>query len=99
MKRMVMVLAAGAVGIGANVAQADVKVGFLGSLSGPLAVVGQDQLDGFTLALDQLGGKLGGQSAALVKEDDQLKPEVGTQAVRKLIERDKVDAIVGLSAS
>ncbi|MGS0758529.1 ABC transporter substrate-binding protein, partial [Roseateles sp. GG27B] len=32
-------------------------------------------------------------------EDDQLKPEVGQQAVRKLIEKDKVDAIVGLSFS
>jgi branched-chain amino acid transport system substrate-binding protein len=34
-----------------------------------------------------------------VKEDDQLKPEVGQQAVRKLIDKDKVDAIVGLSFS
>lgn len=78
---------------------AQTKIGFVAPLSGPQALVGQDQLDGFLLALDQLGGKLGGQPAAVVREDDQLKPEVGQQAVRKLIDRDKVDAIVGMSFS
>lgn len=75
------------------------NIGFVAPLSGPQALVGQDQLDGFMLAVDQLGGKLGGQPANIIKEDDQLKPEVGQQAVRKLIDRDRVDAIVGLSFS
>jgi len=74
-------------------------IGLVAPLSGPQALVGQDQVDGFMLALEQLGGKLGGQAVAVLKEDDQLKPEVGQQAVRKLIDKDKVDAIVGLSFS
>lgn len=74
-------------------------IGLLAPLSGPQALVGQDQVDGFLLALEQRGGKLGGQAVNVVKEDDQLKPEVGQQAVRKLIDKDKVDAIVGLSFS
>ena len=74
-------------------------IGFIAPLSGPQALVGQDQVDGFMLALEQLGGKLGGAPANVVKEDDQLKPEVGQQIVRKLIDKDKVDAIVGLSFS
>jgi branched-chain amino acid transport system substrate-binding protein len=74
-------------------------IGLMAPLSGPQALVGQDQVDGFQLGLDQHGGKLGGQSVAIVKEDDQLKPEIGQQAVRELIDRDKVDAIVGLSFS
>ncbi len=74
-------------------------IGLMAPLSGPQALVGQDQVDGFQLALDQHGGKLGGQAVTVVKEDDQLKPEVGQQAVRKLIDKDKVDAIVGLSFS
>ena len=74
-------------------------IGFMAPLSGPQALVGQDQVDGFMLALEQLGGKLGGASANIVKEDDQLKPEIGQQIVRKLIDKDKVDAIVGLSFS
>ena len=80
-------------------AMAQVKVGLMAPLTGGQAVVGQDQVDGFTLALEQSGGKLGGQPVQVFKEDDQLKPEIGSQAVRKLIEKDRVDAIVGLSFS
>lgn len=78
---------------------ADVKIGFSGPLTGGQAVVGQEQLDGFMLALDLLGNKLGGQTVTVLKEDDQVKPEVGVQIVRKFLERDKVDALVGLGYS
>jgi len=61
-------------------------IGLMAPLSGPQALVGQDQVDGFMLALEQLGGKLGGQATSILKEDDQLKPEVGQQIVRKLID-------------
>lgn len=81
------------------VAKADVKIGFTGPLSGPAAAVGQDQYDGFMLAIEGLGRKLGGQPVTVLREDDQLKPEVGNQIARKFIDRDKVDAIVGLGFS
>jgi branched-chain amino acid transport system substrate-binding protein len=74
-------------------------IGLMAPLSGPQALVGQDQVDGFMLALEQAGGKLGGQPTTVLKEDDQLKPETGQQIVRKFIDKDKVDAIVGLSFS
>jgi branched-chain amino acid transport system substrate-binding protein len=80
-------------------AMAQIKVGLMAPLTGSQAVVGQDQVDGFMLALEQAGGKLGGQAVQVFKEDDQLKPEIGSQAVRKLIDKDRVDAIVGLSFS
>jgi branched-chain amino acid transport system substrate-binding protein len=74
-------------------------IGLMAPLSGPQAIVGQDQADGFALAVELLGGKLGGQPVTVIKEDDQLKPEIGQQIVRKFIDKDKVDAIVGLSFS
>src|SRR5690606_33141401 len=83
----------------AGSAQADVKIGFSGVLSGPMAALGQDQYDGFMLAVEQLGGKLGGQPVTVLREDDQLKPDVGAQIIQKFIEKDKVDAIVGLGFS
>lgn len=92
------VLACSALGL-CVAAQADVKIGFSGPLSGSQAMVGQEQLDGFLLGLDLLGGKLGGQPTTVVKEDDQLKPEVGIQVLRQFLERDKVDALVGLGYS
>jgi len=80
-------------------AQAPIKIGFLTSLSGPIAANGQDQYDGFMLAVEQRGGKLGGFPVEVLKEDDQFKPEVATQAVQKLIDRDNVSIIAGLTAS
>jgi len=83
----------------ASIASAQVKVGLTGAMSGPVALLGQDQYDGFMLAVEQLGGKLGGQAVTVFKEDDQLKPELGNQIVRKLIDKDRVHAIVGLGFS
>lgn len=92
-------LAAGVVLSIASLSHAQVKIGLSAPLSGSQAVVGQDQVDGFMLALEMRGGKLGGQTVTIVKEDDQLKPEIGIQITRKFIEKDKVDAIVGLGFS
>ena len=83
----------------AAAAHADVKIGFLGTFSGPAAALGQDQYDGFMLALDQRGGKFGGAPVKVIKEDDQLKPDLGVQLMRKLIESDKVDLVTGVTFS
>lgn len=80
-------------------AHAEIKIGFSGVFSGPAAAVGQDQYDGFMLAVELLGNKLGGEPVTVLREDDQLKPELGNQIARKFIDRDKVDAIVGLGFS
>ncbi|HSV82515.1 MAG TPA: ABC transporter substrate-binding protein [Ramlibacter sp.] len=90
-------LVAGAIAALAPSALADVKVGFLATLSGPSADVGRDQLDGFNLALEQLGGKLGGVPVSIIKEDDQQKAEVAIGALGKLLERDRVDVVTGLT--
>ena len=74
-----------------------IKIGFMGELSGPTAGVGQDQLDGFNLLLERNGGKLGGVPVQLVKEDSQLKPDVANQAARRLIEKENVPIITGVS--
>lgn len=80
-------------------AMADVKIGFIATMSGPAAALGQDMYDGFMLGIEQLQGKLGGVKVEVIKEDDQLKPDLGVQAVNKLIERDKVDIIAGVTFS
>lgn len=92
-------LVIGIYAVAASMAHADIKVGFSAPLSGPVAAVGQDQIDGFMLAVEILGGKFGGQAVVVLREDDQLKPELGNQIARKFIDRDKVDALVGLGFS
>lgn len=80
-------------------AQAEVKIGLSGPFTGPMAADGQEYVDGFSLALEHLDGKLGGQSVSVTRGDDMMKPEIGSQVMRKFIERDRVDAIVGLGYS
>ena len=75
--------------------QKTVKIGFIGTFSGPAAALGNDMRNSFELGLDQLGRKLGGLPVEVIYEDDQIKPEVGVQKTQKLIESDKVDFLVG----
>ncbi|VCU71162.1 Leucine-, isoleucine-, valine-, threonine-, and alanine-binding protein precursor [Pigmentiphaga humi] len=77
-------------------AVAAVKIGFVSTMSGPGSVLGQDQYDGFMLAVEQGKGKLGGVDVEVIKQDDQMKPEVGLQVVRELLQRDKAPIITGL---
>lgn len=86
-----------AMAVTAPATAADIKIGFLATLSGPSADVGRDQFDGFNMALEQLAGQLGGAKVVMVKEDDQQKPEIGMTTLAKLIERDKVDVVVGMT--
>jgi branched-chain amino acid transport system substrate-binding protein len=100
MKRVRMLLAPLLCGIAAGVfAQAPLKIGFMAELSGPQGALGQDQYDAFMLVVDRNGGKLGGVPVEIIKEDSQLKPEVANQLVDKLIEKDKVPIITGITFS
>jgi branched-chain amino acid transport system substrate-binding protein len=72
-----------------------VKVGFIATFSGPIGLIGQHMYDGFLLGVEHAGGKLGGLATEVIKEDDQLKPDVGLQVAKKLLERDRVDFVVG----
>lgn len=79
----------------AAVAQEKLKIGLVLTLSGPAAALGQQVRDGFTLALKDLGGKMAGREVELVVADDELKPDAAVTKVKGLLERDKVDFVVG----
>jgi branched-chain amino acid transport system substrate-binding protein len=72
-----------------------VKIGLITTLSGPPAVIGQQQRNGLQLALKELGNKLGGRDVELLIQDDELKPDVAVSKVKAFVERDKVDFVVG----
>lgn len=80
-------------------AQEPLKIGFLAELSGPQASLGQDQYEGFMLLVERNGGKLGGVPVQVLKEDTQLKPEVAVQVVQKLITKERVPIITGVTFS
>ena len=73
----------------------DLKIGLVVTLSGPPAVLGKQVEDGFKLALDNMGGKVGGLDTELIVVDSELKPDVALTRVKGLLERDEVDFVVG----
>src|ERR671923_2947598 len=72
-----------------------VKIGFIGTLSGPNASVGVDIRDAFQLAIKLNGGKLGGLPAEVLVGDDGLKPEQAKQLAERYLRLDKVDFVTG----
>jgi branched-chain amino acid transport system substrate-binding protein len=96
MKTFVL-LAAAAVILGGTGAQGQekLKIGIIATLSGPPAVLGQQLRNGFNLALKNLNGKLGGRDVEVIVVDDELKPDLAVNKVKTLVERDKVDFVVG----
>ncbi|KFC64120.1 putative ABC transporter substrate binding protein [Bosea sp. LC85] len=84
-----------ALGIAGAQAQEPIKIGVVSVLSGPQAALGQQLRDGFQLAVDQMGGKLGGRPVQITVIDDELKPDVAVGKVRGFVEGGKVDFVVG----
>jgi branched-chain amino acid transport system substrate-binding protein len=78
-----------------------IKLGTLTPLTGAGGPYGPAMVSTVKAVIDEVnaaGGILGRQ-LALVSEDDQTSPEAGVRAARKLIDVDKVSAIMGTWAS
>ncbi len=78
-----------------------IKVGEYASLTGKEASFGQQSHKGLVLAIEELnaaGGVLG-KKLELITEDNQTKSGESATAVKKLISRDKVIALIGEVAS
>jgi branched-chain amino acid transport system substrate-binding protein len=81
--------------------QGAIVFGFVGVLSGPVALNGELSSRGATLAVEQIntagGAVVGGarHQVRLVLEDDQGAPGAGVNAVNKLLLEDKAAAVLG----
>lgn len=96
--------AAGALQISApfliRTARADdtVKIGLCNPLTGTYAAVGKNELTGCKLALEQInakGGILGKKAELLVEDSTSGDAGTAVQKSRKLIERDKINFLLG----
>jgi branched-chain amino acid transport system substrate-binding protein len=96
-------LAGIAVGLGALSAvagawAADLKVGFITSLSGPVSSLGIPYEKGMKAAL-AYKADVGGRKIQLVQLDDASDPTTAARNARKMIDEDKVDVIIGTAGS
>ncbi len=75
--------------------QAKLKIGLMLPYTGTFAPLGVAITNGFKLAVDELGGKLGGREVEYFTVDDESNPAKAPENTNKLIQRDKVDVLVG----
>ena len=75
---------------------AEVKIGMVTTLTTKAGYLGEDIRDGFLLAIEQGGGKLGGVEVELLVDDDGRKPGKGREIAERFIKSDKVKIMTGI---
>jgi len=92
-------LSAAVLGLAASptLAQDPIKIGFIGSLSGPSSKSGEAITRGLTIAIEEInaGGGLLGRKLELLRRDDEANPGKGLIAARELTQREKVAVLFG----
>jgi branched-chain amino acid transport system substrate-binding protein len=93
---MLMILTAVSLGVG-NAAAGTVKIGFLGALTGDVAMYGQPTLVGMKMAAEKINkaGGVNGKTIEIVEADNRGDKQECASIVQRFISRDKVAAIVG----
>ncbi|HBF37575.1 MAG TPA: branched-chain amino acid ABC transporter substrate-binding protein, partial [Firmicutes bacterium] len=80
-----------------NAASETVKIGFLGALTGDVAMYGQPTLVGMKMAADKVNkaGGVNGKKIEIVEADNRGDKQESATIVQRFISRDKVAAIIG----
>ena len=78
-----------------------ILVGYYGDLSGRTSSFGQSTKNGVEMAADEINkaGGINGRTIKIITEDDQGEPNKAATVVTKLINQDKVQALLGEVAS
>ncbi|HWR00955.1 MAG TPA: ABC transporter substrate-binding protein [Chlorobaculum sp.] len=95
MKKMLLSIASAVLlclPLSANAAK-PVKIGFINSITGKEAQIGENLTNGVTMAVEDMTAK--GFSITLIKEDDGGDPKNALAAYEKLVTRDGVIGVVG----
>ncbi|MBW2990827.1 ABC transporter substrate-binding protein [Candidatus Woesearchaeota archaeon] len=87
--------------VGQVVKEDTIKIGFIGPLSGELASWGENERLGIELALKEINdaGGINGKKIEVIYEDGKCEPKAAATAAQKLINIDKVKAIIGETCS
>src|SRR3989339_1692514 len=94
---LLVIIASGILLFSVTMAEArNIKVGIVDTYSGPPAVYGNDALNGFKLALEEINkmGVLGGK-IEFTTRDEKFKPDVALNMAKELVMRENVDVLVG----
>ena len=103
LSRRIMLAASAAIMLTALPAKAQdaVKVGMSGPFSGGLSLLGQSVRDGVEVAFAEINeqGGVGGRKLQFIAEDDGYEPMRTIASARKLVEQDKVVALLAVTGT
>ncbi len=71
------------------------KIGALLSFRGTFAKLAESIRNGFDLFIKENDGQIGGRKVEVLYEDDEGDPQVGLRGYRQLVDRDRVNLLVG----
>jgi branched-chain amino acid transport system substrate-binding protein len=74
---------------------AKLRVGLMLPYTGTFAALGNAITNGFKLAIEETEGKVAGRDIEYFTVDDESEPAKATDNVNRLVQRDKVDVLVG----
>jgi branched-chain amino acid transport system substrate-binding protein len=80
---------------GAQAQDRELRIGLIAPMTGILAQVGKDMVDGFNMYLEEAKGDFAGDKVKLIVEDSTGKPDTAVTKAKKLILSDKVHLLVG----
>ncbi|MEX0283706.1 MAG: ABC transporter substrate-binding protein [Paracoccaceae bacterium] len=83
-------------GVNTALAEEPITIGMITTLSTGAGYLGEGVRDGFMLAVQEEGGKLGGHPVNVLVEDDGRKPGNGKQIVDRFLEREGAEIITGV---
>src|SRR5215470_11425288 len=72
-----------------------IRVGLMLPYTGTYAQLGTAITNGFKLAVTERGGKLGGRELEYFTVDDEAEPAKAPENTNRLVQRDRVDVLVG----
>ena len=79
-------------------AHAEILVGFVTGLSGPVSSIGIPNAKGLAAGQAYIG-EIDGEKVRVIQLDDASDPSASTRNARKLVEQEKVDILIGTSGA
>src|SRR6267154_1391154 len=79
-------------------AHAEILVGFVTGLSGPVSSIGIPNAKGLAAGQAYIG-EIDGEKVRVIQLDDASDPTASTRNARKLVEQEKVDILIGTSGA
>lgn len=71
------------------------RVGLMLPFTGTFAQLGTSNANGFRMAIQEQGGKLGGRDVEYITLDDEAEPSKAIENANKLVQKERVDVLVG----